>query len=106
MNRLTITLDDELYAMARAYAVANRKSISKSISDLIRQGRAVVQPGQSTALQIDTQPAVHPLSGFPIVKSKGNPITSEDVRRAEEEDIYHLEMMGLSRQEIKPSLSR
>jgi len=50
---------------------------------------------------------VHPLSGFPIVEGAGRPFTSEDVRRAEDdEDIRHLELMGLSREEIELSLAR
>ena len=40
----------------------------------------------------------YPLSGCPICESDGRPITSDDVRRAEyDEDIRHLEMMGLAR---------
>lgn len=52
-----------------------------------------------------TDPEVHPVSGFPIVKGDGRHITSEDGRRAEDdEDIRHLEMMGLTSEEIQKSL--
>ena len=105
MNRLTITLDDDLYAMARAYAVANRKSISKAIGDLLRQGRgAPALPSMAhpeTAFQID------PVTQLPVVRGRAERITMEDVRRAEDdEDIRHLEIMGLSPEEIERSLGR
>lgn len=32
--RLTINLDEDLYAMARAHAIASKTSISKAIADL------------------------------------------------------------------------
>jgi hypothetical protein len=106
MNRLTITLDDDLYAMARAYALANRKSISKAIGDLLRRA-GEAGPPRSSAPNPQSPPLVHPLSGFPIVEGAGRPFTSEDVRRAEDdEDIRHLELMGLSREEIELSLAR
>lgn len=106
MNRLTITLDDDLYAMARAHAVATKTSISKAIGDLLRR-RLPSGPQQAPPCDSQTSPHVHPLSGFPIVEGNGRPLTSEDVRRAEDdEDIRHLEMMGLSRKEIERGLTR
>jgi|GEM_PF-3950296 len=46
MNRLTITLDDELYAMARAHAIASKTSLSKAMADLLmnRHGKALGLP--------------------------------------------------------------
>lgn len=35
--RLTINLDDELYAMARSHAIATKTSISKAVGDLLRR---------------------------------------------------------------------
>lgn len=103
MPRLTITLPDDLYAMARAHAVASHTSLSKAIADLMRR-----RPPSGSAAEVahgrSTDPEVHPVSGFPIVKGDGRPITSEDVRRAEDdEDIRHLELMGLSPGEIANS---
>jgi len=105
MNRLTITLPDDLYAMARAHAVANRKSISKAIGDLLRQGRSTAAPHPNrhteTAFQID------PVTKLPVVRGSAERITMEDVRRAEEDDdIRHLETMGLRPEEIQRSLAR
>lgn len=106
MNRLTITLPDDLYAMARAHAVANRKSLSKAIADLM-QGRLRAEPPAGIPTPDAPVPDLHPRSGFPIVADDGRPITSEDVRRAEDdEDIRHLEMMGLSPDQIARSMAR
>lgn len=100
MPRLTITLEDDLYAMARAHAIASGLSISKAIDDLLRRRPAV--PGsipppsrQPAGEPPDDHPAVHPLSGLPVSRSDGRRITSEDVRRAEEEeDLRILEAGG------------
>jgi hypothetical protein len=107
MNRLTITLDDDLYAMARAYAAANRKSISKAIGDLLRRGGVAGRTAQGSAGTPENPGFVHVVSGFPFVDGAGCRIDSEDVRRAEDdEDIRHLEMMGLSGEEIERGLAR
>lgn len=59
--------------------------------------------GESTA-SIMPGATVHPLSGFPIVEDDGHPLTSNDVRRAEDdEDVRHLEWMGASHDEIQKS---
>ena len=106
MNRLAITLPDDLYAMARAYAVANRKSISRAIGELLRQGRES-GPASGTAPSSRGAALLHPVSGFPIVEGDGRSFDSESVRAMEDdEDIRHLEMMGLSREEIERSLTR
>ena len=104
MNRLTITLDDDLYAMARAHAVANHKSISKAIGDLLRQGRTLppaTPPSPESSFHID------PVTQLPVVPGRAKRITTEDVRRAEDdEDARHLEFMGLSPEQIEQSLDR
>ncbi len=107
MNRLTITLPDDLYAMARAHAVASNISISKAIGDLLRQGRGASLSNTSMR-RADSQPFfLHPLSGFPTVQGKRIPLTSEDVQRAEDdEDIRQLEMMGLNMEETQQGLAR
>lgn len=106
MNRLTITLPDDLYAMARAHAVATRKSLSKAIADLMRV-RLRAEPPLGIPTPDAPFPDLHPRSGFPIVAGDGRPITSESVRRAEDdEDIRHLELMELSSDQIARSLAR
>ncbi len=102
MHRLTITLPDDLYAMARAHAVAKRLSLSKAIGDLLRQGRTPVlpKPEESEAsFQID------PVTQLPVVEGNTATTTTEDIQRAiDDDDARHLEMMGLSPETIEPAL--
>jgi len=100
--RLTINLDDDLYAMARSHAIATKTSISKAVGDLLRRGSNAAPAARS-----DNRSGVHPLSGFPICESNGRTITCEDVRRMEEdEDIRQMELMGLSPEQIQRALDR
>ncbi len=71
--------------MAKAHAVSSKMSISKAISDLLR--RRISAP-QAAAPSSDSAEGVrfHPVSGFPISKSDGRTITSEDVQRMLDED--------------------
>jgi hypothetical protein len=105
MNRLTITLDNELYAMARAYEVANQKSISKAIGDLLRQrtpGSGLpAMPGRES----DKNSYYDPILGIQVSRCDKS-LTEEEVRRSlDDEDVRHLEMMGLSPGEIERSLA-
>lgn len=103
MNRLTITPDDDRYAMARAHAIAGRMSLSKAIADLLRRRQEV---GTDSNRETGS-PRIHPHSGFPISGSAGRPLTTEDVRRAEDdEDVRHLEIMGLGPEGIQRALDR
>lgn len=76
--RTTLTIDDDLIAVARTLAQANSESLGKAISDLARRGLnatpRVPQPSRR--------------SGFPVfsVPQGAHPITLEDVRRAEDEE--------------------
>lgn len=88
MNRLTITLDDDLYAMARAHALNSKLSLSKAVADLLRRRAGGAVGGGSR----------HSLSGFPVSVGRGQPIGEAEIRRAlEGEDAPALEMMGYSR---------
>lgn len=92
MPRLTISLDDELYAMARAYALANRKSISKAIGDLMR-------PKPNSDLSPSALPAasfsIDPITQLPVVRGKAGKISMDDIRHAQEdEDLRYLEGVG------------
>jgi hypothetical protein len=82
--RLTINLDEDLYAMARAHAIASKTSISKAISDLLRRrtasNRPPLIPGGNDFVSL------HPLSGFPVIVGDRAPVTDRDIRQAEEED--------------------
>ncbi len=97
--RLTINLDDDLYAMARSHAIATKTSISKAVGDLLRRRTLAASALSSSS------PGIHPLSGFPVSQSEGRPITGEDTRRAMDEDLVRLlQIMGLSPDEVEEAL--
>jgi hypothetical protein len=99
MNRLTITLDDDLYAMVRSHAVATKTSISKSVGMLLRRQQA--GPANKDA-QVNPEATAYfdPVLGFQV--SRSLPITLEDIQRAtDDEDVRHLEAMGLSAEKIE-----
>ena len=79
MVRLSVNLDDDLYAMARAYAVGQGMSISRAINDLLR--RRSPTPGSTHGLRTD------PRTGLPVVPSSGYPITNEMVYAADDDDV-------------------
>jgi hypothetical protein len=97
--RLTINLDDDLYAMARSHAIATKTSISKAVGDLLRRRILAASAPSSSS------PGIHPLSGFPVSQSEGRPITNGDTRRVVDEDLFRpLQSMGLSPDEIEEAL--
>lgn len=104
MNRLTITLDDDLYAMAQAHAVSTKTSLSKAIGNLLRQRS--FQP--SAAVESDPHGVrLHPLSGFPITTGDGCSFTGEDIQRVmDDEDVRQMEDMGLRQEKIERALKR
>jgi hypothetical protein len=74
--RLTINLDDDLYALGKGLAQAEDISISQAINRLVRRAAEPARAGRVRR---------HPVSG--LVVSKGRRlITAADVRKAEEED--------------------
>lgn len=105
MPRLTITLADDLYAMARAHAISSGLSISKAIDDLLRQRSGVAASGAAAgksprvAEKDDAPSYFDPELGLRVSRADRT-ITSEDVRRAEEEEDNRIaEAGGL----LKPS---
>jgi len=92
MPRLTISLDDDLYAMARAHALANRKSISKAIADLMR---ATPYSLSSPSPLLAASFSIDPVTQLPVVRGKAGKISLDDIRHAQEdEDLRYLEGMG------------
>lgn len=84
MNRLTISLDDDLYAMARAHAVAAGTSISKAIGDLLRQrnARPPAGSGGSESQYFDQE------LGLLVSRSPdGKTISREEIQRALDDDL-------------------
>ena len=92
MHRLTISLDDDLYAMARAHAFANRKSISKAIADLMRPNP---NPVSSSSALPAASFSIDPVTQLPVVRGKAGKISKDDVQHAQEdEDLRYLEGLG------------
>ncbi len=85
--RLTINLEDDLYAMARAHSVAEGVSISKAVNALLRLkqkgGNGSKQSGKPRKAE-DT--GVHPKSGFPVSKSGGKAIPANAVAALNEKE--------------------
>ena len=99
--RLTINLDEDLYAMARSHAIATRTSLSKAVGDLLRRkvaaGVAAPQPDGNTTSYFD------PVLGIQVSRS-GRSISQEDVKQAlADEDSAALQLAGPS---VKPGARR
>jgi len=100
--RLTINLDDDLYAMARSHAIATKTSISKAVGDLLR--RNSTQPSRTFPLFPESS-NIHPESGFPVSVSGSRQITEEDIRRAMVDDLVSpLEIAGYTSEQIEEML--
>ena len=98
--RLTINLDDELYAMVRSHAIATRTSLSKAVGDLLRRKAApsAVPPADGNATSY-----FDPVLGIQVSRS-GRSISQEDVKQAlEDEDSAARQLAG---QSVKPGAHR
>ena len=73
--RTTVDLPDDVHAVASSLARDRRQSLSRTIVELVRRG---LESEVSASVSIDEA------SGWPIVRV-GRPITSEDVRRIDDE---------------------
>jgi len=96
VHRLTITLDDELYAMARAHAIASKTSLSKAVADLLRN-----RHGKAHGLPTPEEENSYfdPVLGLRVSRA-GRALTHEEVQRSlDDEDVRHLESMDLTPQE-------
>jgi hypothetical protein len=85
--RLTINLDEDLYALAKAHAVAERISMSKAVNALLRVGLAA-DPSSTSRLQEQGEGyTVSSMTGFRVNKGRED-VTPADVQAAlqEEED--------------------
>lgn len=93
MKRITISLDDELYRIAKAYALSEDISLSKAVVRLMRRG---MEGGNGGRMQEEPTPYQYtdPRTGL-LVTRIGRAITTEDVQSAlDEEDHRHLEMLS------------
>lgn len=103
--RLTINLDDDLYAMARSHAIATKTSISKAVGDLLRRRTAAnIHPVSGFPVSASNSPEIDPVTLLPIIHMNKR-ITAEDVRRADDEDLVRpLQLAGYSDEEIEEML--
>lgn len=93
VKRITISLEDDLYRVAKAYAISEDISLSKAITFFVRRG---VEGGKSVEGRVGeeggTYSYIDPRTGI-MVTSIGRKITEEEVRKAmDSEDDRHLEI--------------
>lgn len=103
--RLPIYLDDDLYAMVHSHAIATKTSISKAVGDLLRR-RTVgsIPPVSAGGISGLGYPEIDPVTLLPIIRM-AKKITSEDVKRADDEDIIRtLQLAGYSDEKIEEML--
>jgi hypothetical protein len=77
--RTTITLDDDIHEFASYYARARGLTLSAAIEELIRKAQAPAKPAEP---DIRRGP-----NGFPMLPPSGRTITSEMVKKIEEEEF-------------------
>ena len=77
--RTTITLNDETHTFASFYASARGLTLSAAIEELIRKAQA---PTPAAPLDIRRSP-----NGLPMFPPTGRTITSEMVKKLEEEEF-------------------
>lgn len=70
--RLTVNLEEDVYAIARALARTENCSISEAVNRLVRRG-------------LVSRTRLDKTSGFPVVRG-AKPFSSEDVYRIEGDD--------------------
>ncbi|MCF7674111.1 MAG: type II toxin-antitoxin system VapB family antitoxin [Akkermansiaceae bacterium] len=93
--RLTINLDDDLYAMARTHALLQRTSISKAVGDLLRRRVSGGADTARTGAAPDADFRIDPETQLPVVRGRGTALTNEDVQQAtEDDDIRHGALPG------------
>jgi len=93
--RLTINLDDDLYAMARSHAIATRTSLSKAVGDLLRQRTAPSGVRDSTSKdEMDAPSYFDPILGIQVSRCD-KPLTGEAIQRdIDDDDIRIMEAGG------------
>lgn len=74
--RTTIDLPEDLHRRARAIARDTGRTLSEIVADLMRRA---LEPGGEPEITLD------PVTGLPVI-DLGQVVTSEDVRRLEEEE--------------------
>lgn len=78
--RTNINIGDDAREVAKAYANARGITLGEAITDLIRKGL-------SAESQQEPRKFARSFAGFPVFPKSGRTITTEMVRKAEEDDI-------------------
>lgn len=76
--RLTINLDDDLYAVAKSLAQTRDVSISVAVNTLLRRA---IEPGRIEPIPA---PIAADAGGWPVVRGK-RVVTAEDVKALDDE---------------------
>lgn len=102
--RLTINLDDDLYAMARSHAIATKTSLSRAVGDLLRRKASVPSSRETQHPTLDTTFAIDPETLLPVVRGDGRVITMEDIQSAiDDDDLRIIEAAGWTQTGGHPS---
>ena len=93
VKRITISLEDDLYRVAKAYAISEDISLSKAITRLLRRGVEGGRPAENRAgEEAGPYSYIDQRTGI-LVTQVGREITEEEVRKAmDDEDERHIEI--------------
>jgi hypothetical protein len=86
MKRITISLEDDLYRIAKAYAISMELSVSKAVTRLLRKAVEAPRAGEATRVSEEAERYryIDPRSG--ILISRGASTISEGAIPAAEEE--------------------
>jgi hypothetical protein len=79
--RTNVNIADDAREFAQVYAHANGITLGDAITELIRKGQ------QAQTRKIEGIQFEHSSAGFPVIPRTGRRITTEMVRRVEEEEL-------------------
>ena len=83
MKRITISLEDDLYRIAKAYALSEDISLSKAVTRLLRRGIEGGGSGEKSKVGEELGPYRYRDPRTGIIVTKGDrTITQEEVERA------------------------
>ncbi len=89
--RTTITLDDDVHEFATYYANARGISLSAAMNELVRKAESAPAPAPGP-IEFERSP-----NGLPLLPRTGRIITSEMVKKLEEEEFEPGKFAGFKR---------
>lgn len=92
VKRITISLEDDLYRVAKAYAIGEDISLSKAVTRLLRRGIGGGRPVEDSRTGEELGPYRYRDARTGLIVTRGDrTITEEDVRKAlDDEDQRHI----------------